>query len=203
MQQIANPPRADYRVMMSGLEIVAFVLGVINVTLVVRRSLWNYPFGLAMVTLYAKIFYDTKLYSDALLQIFFFVVQIYGWIEWRRSENVTGEVAVTRLTPTARIAWLVLIAIGTAGWGAFMHRHTDAAYPWWDGSIAIMSVVAQMLMARRYIENWVLWIALDVSAVALYAVKGLSLTAVLYVIFLALSVWGLIDWHRAEVKQHG
>ena len=79
-----------------------------------------------------------------------------------------------------------------------MHRYTDAAFPWWDASVAMLSVAAQILMSRRYIENWVLWIAVDLDAIGLYLAKNLALTALLYAIFLALSVWGLIGWHRAR-----
>lgn len=185
---------------MSPIEIAAFVLGVANVILVVRRSLWNYPFGLAMVTLYAWIFAEAKLYSDAILQGFFFAVQLYGWANWARSKADAGEVRVGRLGAAERGAWLAGIVVATLAWGAAMHRFTDAALPWWDAAVAITSVAAQILLSRRRIENWVLWIAVDLMAIGLYAAKDLWLTAVLYVIFLALSVWGLIDWRRAEAR---
>jgi nicotinamide mononucleotide transporter len=185
---------------MSLLEIVAFVLGVINVTLVVRRSLWNYPFGLAMVALYAWVFFGAKLYSDAILQGFFFVVQIYGWANWARSRADAGAVQVVRLGGRERAAWLAGIVVATLAWGWTMDRFTDAALPWWDASVAIASVAAQLLMSRRAIETWVLWIAVDVLAIGLYATKDLWLTALLYVIFLALSIWGLVDWRRAEAR---
>lgn len=183
---------------MTSIEKVAFVLGVANVVLVVRRSLWNYPFGLAMVVLYGWIFFGAKLYSDALLQIFFFVVQIYGWLNWARNRSNTGRVEVERMSDGARLAWLVGAAVATALWGWGMHRFTDAAYPWWDAGVAILSVAAQILMSRRLIENWVLWIAVDVLAIGLYAAKDLRLTALLYVVFLVLSVWGMLDWRVAE-----
>ena len=82
-----------------------------------------------------------------------------------------------------------------------MHRYTDAAFPWWDAGVAMLSVAAQILMSRRAIENWVLWITVDGIAIGLYAAKDLWLTALLYMIFLALSVWGLMDWRRAEQRQ--
>ena len=183
---------------MSVTEIVAFVLGVLNVTLVVRRSLWNYPFGLVMVALYAWVFFEAKLYSDALLQIFFCVVQIYGWVNWARNASQEGEVKVERMANRGRVSWLggAVIAILLWGWG--MHRFTDAAFPWWDACVAILSVVAQILMSRRLIENWVLWVAVDFLAIGLYLAKDLRLTALLYAIFLALSLWGLIGWRNAE-----
>ena len=183
---------------MSLLEAIAVVLGLINVVLVVQRSLWNYPFGIAMVLLYAHIFFGARLYSDALLQVFFLVVQIYGWVHWARVAAETGDVAVVRLSPGARLGWVIGCAVATALWGWTMYRFTDAAYPWWDGGVAILSVAAQLLMSRRFIENWVLWIAVDVLAIGLYAAKDLSLTAGLYGVFLLLSVWGLIGWRGAE-----
>lgn len=185
---------------MSPIEIAAFVLGVANVTLVVRRSLWNYPFGLAMVTLYSWIFADARLYSDAILQGFFFAVQLYGWANWARSKAEAGEVRVGRIGAGERGAWLAGIVAATLAWGFAMHRFTDAALPWWDAAVAITSVAAQILLSRRAIENWVLWIAVDLMAIGLYAAKDLWLTALLYVIFLALSVWGLLDWRRAEAR---
>jgi nicotinamide mononucleotide transporter len=183
---------------MSPLEITAFLLGVVNVTLVVRRSMWNYPFGLVMVSLYAWIFWDAKLYSDVLLQFFFVVAQLYGWLNWSRNAATEGEVKVERLSPRARLAWLAgsLVVIGLWGWG--MHSFTDANYPWWDASIAILSVTAQTLQSRRQVESWFVWIAVDCLAIGLYAAKDLDLTAILYGIFLVLSVWGLLDWQIAE-----
>lgn len=183
---------------MSWIEIVAALLGLANVALVVRRSLWNYPFGLAMVALYAFVFFEAKLYSDTLLQLFFFAVQLYGWWNWSRSRAEAGEVLVERLGVRARLAWLAGCAIAAAGWGALMHRLTDAAYPWWDGTIAVLSVAAQILQSRRRLESWILWIAVDILAIGLFAVKGLWITAALYAVFLLLSVWGLAGWARVE-----
>ncbi len=181
---------------MSALEVVAVALGLANIALLVRRSIWNYPFALAMVALYARIFWDAKLYSDALLQGFFFAVNLYGWWNWQRSRAAAGEVVVLALTPAARVAWLAGCAAAIAGWGALMQAHTDAAFPWWDGAVAMLSVAAQILMARRHWENWVLWIAVDALAIGLFAAKQLWLTAALYGVFLALSVLGLVEWRR-------
>jgi nicotinamide mononucleotide transporter len=181
------------------LEALAVLLGLINISLIVRRSVWNYPFGLAMVAIYAWIFAqpDVRLYSDVGLQGFFFVVQLYGWWNWSRSEAESGEVAVLLLSAGGRIGWLAAITGATLAWGALMHRYTSAALPWWDAFIAMTSVSAQLLMARRYLENWVLWIAVDAVAIGVYSAKGLVLTAILYGAFLTLSIVGLLSWRRA------
>jgi nicotinamide mononucleotide transporter len=182
----------------SPIEIAASLLGLVNVALVVRRSLWNYPFAIASVTLFGVLFFEQRLYSDALLQLFFVVVNGYGWWNWSRSRDASGAVRVERLDDRARIAVLGGCVVAALGWGTLMARHTDAQYPWWDGSIAMVSVAAQILQSRRVVESWVLWIAVDLAAVPLFAVKGLWLTAGLYTIFLGLSIAGLIDWARAR-----
>ncbi|WP_313538020.1 nicotinamide riboside transporter PnuC [Sphingomonas sp.] len=183
---------------MSLIEAVATLLGFANVALVVRRSLWNYPFALAMVSIYALIFLRERLYSDALLQGFYFIVNGYGWWNWRQAKAVAGEVPVVRLGSRARLGWSAGAAFAALGWGALMHRLTDAAFPWWDGTIAVLSVVAQILQSRRAWECWPLWIAVDLLAIPLFLVKDLYLTAGLYCLFLALSVWGAIDWTKAR-----
>lgn len=181
---------------MNPIEYAAAALVLVNVALVVRRSMWNYPFALVAVSLYAWLFYGEKLYSDALLQLFFLVVNLYGWWNWSRSRAETGEVRVERLRDSERLAWLGGVAIAAAGWGWMMHSHTDAVYPWWDGSVAMISIAAQILQSRRKWESWVLWIAADVIAVPLFAVKHLWPTAILYMILLVLAARGLTDWIR-------
>ena len=182
---------------MTWVEPVAAALGLVNIILIVRRSVWNYMFGLLMVSLYFFVFLDARLYSDALLQIFFFVVQIYGWWHWARVEAEAGEVLVERLSMRQRLVWSATTILGVIGWGSLMRAYTDASYPIWDASVAAFSVAAQLLMSRRYVENWILWILVDLLSIGLYAAKELWLTAGLYTIFLALAVYGFVQWLRA------
>lgn len=187
---------------MIDLETIAVILGLANIVLVVRRSLWNYPFGIAMVSLYFFIFADAKLYSDALLQIFFLTVQLYGWWNWIRGRDAQGAVIVRHAGAGAMLGWIGAILAGTALWGWLMHRYTDAALPWWDASIAMTSIAAQILLSRRFIENWPLWVATDAIAVGVYAAKDLDKTAMLYAVFLVIAAWGWWDWLRAGRAQH-
>ena len=183
---------------MTLIEVAAVLLGIANIVLIIRRSVWNYPFALAMVTLYFFIFRDLKLYSDAGLQIFFFAVNIYGWWSWNRNRANAGEVVVERLGKVGLYAWLCGSAMAIALWGTFMARMTDATLPYWDASVAMLSVAGQILMARRYLENWWWWIAVNLVSIPLYIAKGIYLTAGLYVIFLALAIAGLVEWQRAR-----
>lgn len=181
---------------MNPLEYAAAALGVINVALVVRRTVWNYPFGIAMVSLYFFVFFEARLYSDALLQLFFLVVQLYGWRNWLMAKKATGDIPVTLLDNRARLLWVVGLALASTLWGLAMARWTDAAAPLVDAFVAGFSIGAQILMARRVVENWVLWIAVDIVAIGLYWSRDLQLTSGLYFIFLLLATTGLVEWRR-------
>lgn len=190
----------DFLLSMPGerpIEMAAVFLGVINITLLIRRNIWNFPFGIVMVILYAKIFYDHRLYSDMGLQIYFFVLQIYGWWYWLARRDTEGLVIVARLSRRQLLACAGVAVVGVAVLGTVMGRFTNADFPYWDGTIAILSVIAQFLLSRRYLENWMLWIMVDVLAIGLFWVKGLYPTMALYVVFLVLASVGLLNWRRA------
>nr|WP_137788218.1 nicotinamide riboside transporter PnuC [Sphingomonas sp. 3P27F8] len=188
---------------MSMLESVATVLGVACVALAARRSVWTFPIAIGSVVLIGVVVFEARLYSDALLQGFFVIANIYGWFNWWRSRARSGEVSVERMSAAQRGGWMIGGLAAAIAWGALMHRFTNASYPWWDAGIAIASVSAQLLMAQRRIENWLIWIAVDLASVPLYLTKGLYLFAGLYVIYLALACWGLFDWRRAEHRVAG
>ena len=181
---------------MGGLEIAAALLGVINVALVVRRSTWNYPFGIAMVSLYFFVFWEAKLYSDALLQVFFLFINMYGWWAWYHARHVDHGVAVGWMSWNARMRWLGATLVAIALWGTGMARWTDAAAPFVDATTAGLSVAAQFLQSFRRVESWILWIAVDVIAIGLFAWRGLLVTTALYGLFLVLAVIGLFEWRR-------
>lgn len=182
---------------MNTLEIIAVALGLANVGLLVRRSIWNYPFGMAMVALYLLIFWQARLYGEAVLQVFFFVAQGWGWYLWAQAGGLAQMVTVRWMAARGRVAALALVALSALGIGWAMARYTNAALPYADAAIAGASVVAQVLLALRRIENWVLWIAIDVLSVWVYLQRELFLTAGLYVVFLAMATAGLIVWARA------
>jgi len=179
-----------------GIEIAAALLGVINVLLVVRRSTWNYPFGIAMVSLYFFVFWEAKLYSDALLQVFFLLIQVYGWWAWFHAAHVDHGVAVGWMDWKRRLSWLTGTALAVVIWGTGMARFTDAAAPYADATIAGLSVAAQILQSLRRVECWVLWIAVDALAIGLFAWRGLFVTSSLYALFFVLAVVGLFEWRR-------
>ena len=186
---------------MTSLEWVAAALGLVCVALAVRRNLWTYAFGVASTGLLAIVVFDARLYSQALLQLFFVAINAYGFVNWRRAKADRGEVAVLRLTRRAMLGWGLGILGAAAGWGLAMDRLTDAAQPFGDAAIVAASVAAQLLMARRYVENWPLWVAVDIASIPLFLAQRLPVVAALYAVYLALALWGWIDWRRALRRQ--
>lgn len=180
------------------LEIAATVFGLASVYLTTRQSIWCWPTGLVMVSLYVVIFFHAKLYSDTLLQVVYIFVQFYGWFHWRRGGGPGSGLAVSRLTPAGMAAWVLVSILGAAVLGSVMAWKTDAAFPYADAAIASMSLVAQWLMARKVLENWHFWIAVDVLAIVVYLGKDLYLTTGLYAVFLGLCVYGLREWRRSR-----
>ena len=186
---------------MNWLELVAVAFGLANIVLLVRRSIWNFPFGIAMVSLYAMIFFEKRLYGEAGLQVFFAVVQAYGWALWARAGGAEEPVAVTWLGWRARALWLAAIVALALVLGTFMRRLTDAAMPYPDAFVTSASIAAQFLLSYRRVENWILWIVIDAGAIALYILRDLHLTAGLYGAFLVLSVLGLREWIRVAPQR--
>lgn len=181
---------------MTQIEWLAAVLVLINVALVALRSVWNYPFALVAVSLYAVVFYDARLYSDMVLQGFFLALNLYGWVSWLRAKGDSG-VPVGWMDRASRQAWAAATIVAWIAWSFAMDRYTDAVAPWIDGAVAMCSITAQWLLARRRVESWYLWIIVDLIAIPLFAWRGLYATSAVYVVLLGLSIDGLIQWRRA------
>ncbi|MEL7025067.1 MAG: nicotinamide riboside transporter PnuC [Pseudomonadota bacterium] len=185
------------------LELVATLLLIVNVYLLGKQRLSNYWFGFAGVILFGFLFREFKLYSDMLLQWTFYApLQIVGFVLWKYGRTLGADQAPPEtdsmeVVLLPRRYWPVLIAVvmasaGALGW--YMSANTDASFPYADALTTTMSVGASILMLKKILENWVLWIAMDLIAIPVYFLKGLYITSGLYVIFLALAVLGLFRW---------
>jgi len=178
-------------------EILGFITGAINVWLLARQSIWNWPVGLANYALYIVVFVRAGLYGDASLQLVYTVLAIYGWIAWLRPGPQKAELGVSR-TPRGVWAWLIpAAAIGTVFFVFFLKNYTDSQVPGWDGFTTALSLAALYGQCKKYVESWWLWIAVDVVYIPLYVIKGLWLTSGLYLVFLILSIVGLREWMRS------
>ena len=180
-------------------EAWGFVTGGICVWLVVREHLWNWPVGLANNVFFFVLFFRGRLFADMSLQVVYFALGVYGWLNWVwGGENRT----VLKITRTTRTEWLVLLsAIPLCTWGLReVLIAVNGAAPLWDSLTTVLSLAAQYLLCRKRLENWIFWIAADLIYVPLYLSRQLPLTAVLYAVFLAMCLVGVREWTRTLRK---
>ena len=181
----------------SWLEIIAFVLALTMVVMNMRVNPVAWPLACLSSLLYFVLFWNSRLYGDASLQIFFAVVALWGWWQWLRGTQADGHALQVRSLP-ARGRWWLLAALAAA-WpatGLFLKTFTDTDVPWWDAFPTAASVIGQWLLGRKYIENWLVWIVVNIVSVGLFAYKGLWLTTLLYSLFIAMSFIGWRAWQR-------
>lgn len=181
----------------SPLDQLNLTLGVAGVGLMIRRTLWAFPVGLLAVMVQGVLFFRARIYADATLQIFYFVVLAWGWRHWVRDRGAAPELPVTTLAWRTRALLAGAAIVVTAGWALALQAWTNAIMPWRDALIAVLMVVAQVLQARKNIENWPLWIVANAVAVAAYWSAALAFSAFLYAIYLLLAVVGWREWRRA------
>lgn len=182
---------------MSPLEIAAAVLSLVSVWLTVREHIWCWPTGIAGVALYGVVFFRTRLYADTGLQVVFAILSFYGWWEWLHGGAERTPLKVATASNRARVAAFIAGAAFAVGLGALLRRFTNAALPWVDSALTSYSLVAQWLLTKKYIENWVVWILVDVVYIGMFAFKQLYVTSALYAIFLLLSLRGFFEWRRS------
>ncbi|HEX4682314.1 MAG TPA: nicotinamide riboside transporter PnuC [Gemmatimonadaceae bacterium] len=185
----------------SCLELVAVLFGIVSVFLSVRENIWSWPTALVNVALYFLLFYRSGLYSDMGLQVVYFALSLYGWYEWLYGGRGHTELHVSR-TP-ARV-WATLGVLGAAFWvvdGYATSKLPGVALPFVDAGTATVSLIAQYMMTRKYIENWILWILVDVVYVGMLIFKGLNLTAFNYAVYLLLAVMGYVSWRRSMAAE--
>jgi nicotinamide mononucleotide transporter len=182
---------------LSPYEGAAVAFGVAAVWLTTLENVWCWPLGLVNVTLSAIVFYEARLYADTGLQGVYFLLCLYGWYGWLRGGPGQGVLSVSR-TPKRWLFVLTAVGVTTAGLlGLGLRSYTDAALPFWDSSTTAFSLVAQAMQTKKWIENWPVWIAVDLVYVGMYVYKSLFLMAGLYLIFLLLAVIGLLNWWRS------
>lgn len=183
---------------MSALEIVAAAFGVISVYLSVRQNIWSWPTAIVTVGLYIFVFYRSRLYADTGLQVVYVVLNCYGWYNWLHGgKNRTG-LAVSRTPVRVALILIVCVAASTLAMGSLLDRQTDAALPWVDALTTSTSLAAQWMMTRKLLENWLVWVAVDVVYIGMYIDRSLHVTAVLYFVFLVLSAFGYKQWRQSS-----
>jgi nicotinamide mononucleotide transporter len=182
---------------MQWIEWLAAIAGAVSVYLSAREKIWSWPTALVNVSLYTYIFYRSGLYSDMGLQVVYFGLSLYGWHQW-----LYGGARHTRLhvSRASRRVWITVAAVGIAFWFAlstYTSTLSGVSLPWLDAGLTTTSLVAQWMMTRKILENWVLWIIADIVYVPMFIYKNLYVTAGLYAVFLGLALMGFVNWRSS------
>lgn len=185
----------------NALELSGFVTGAACVWLIARQNIWNWPLGIANNLLFMVLFTRSGLYADVGLQVFYVAVGIYGWWHWLHGGLDHGALKVSRTPPAEAALVGALTLTGTALVVLLLKRFTPSTVPVLDATVTGLSVAAQVLMARKRLENWWIWIGANLISIGLLIYKQLFITAGLYAVFLAICVAGLVEWTRSFRKE--
>lgn len=177
-------------------ELAGAITGFLCVWLAARESVLNWPVAIVSTILYCWVFYHSKLYSDALLQVIFIVTQVYGWWLWTQ-HGLHKEKQINRMSANEKKMAVIVIFLATLVWWFLLVRiKPDASLPAIDSLTTVGSLVAVYLQAHKKLESWLLWIFIDIIYLPMYCIKGLWITAILYALFLGLAWYGYQQWKR-------
>lgn len=195
LELLSAPAFALWGSPVSWLELVAALIALAMVGCNMREIHWGWPLAIVSSLLYVFVFANARIYGDASLQVFFAIVALWGWAQWLRGHRPDGSALhVSRLSAKGLVLAVAACAVAWPIVAFFLIRFTNTDVPWWDGFATGLSLVGQYLLGRKFIENWIVWLAVNVVSVALFVHKGLWLTVGLYAIFALLSVAGFVAW---------
>ncbi len=183
------------------LEVFGTATGLLYIFLSIKEKIYLWPVGLITSTVYIYIFFTSKFYADMGLQFYYVFVSIYGWFYWvkgsKKEKSHQKEELKVKKTPLK--TGLILIPVTMVififlGW--FLKNYTDSPVPYWDALTTSASIVATWMLARKYLEQWLVWVAVDLISTGLYFVKGLYPTVVLFIVYTIMAVVGYFQWRK-------
>jgi nicotinamide mononucleotide transporter len=178
-------------------EILGVIFSILYLIFCIRQNILLWPLGIASALLYMVVFYQSKFYADMGLNGYYVVISIYGWLLWRKGSAEGGsKLAVSRLGKRHALILLGFTAAAFAGIGLVLDRYTDSPVPYWDAFTTAVSFTATWLLARKILENWILWIIVDAVSMGLYLYRGLYPTLFLFAIYTTMAVIGYLKWSR-------
>jgi nicotinamide mononucleotide transporter len=181
-------------------EVLGFITGAWGVWLTVKRNIWNWPIGLLNNLFFLVLFVHARLFADSGLQVIYLVLGFLGWYWWIHGGPDKNVLPISHVTPRTVLTLLAILVAATIVMTFGLAGINDAA-PFWDALTTVLSLIAQYMLTRKFFENWVVWLSVDVIYVGLYAAKGLPLTGILYALFFAMCIAGLLQWRAAMRAQ--
>ncbi|HZJ79809.1 MAG TPA: nicotinamide riboside transporter PnuC [Dysgonamonadaceae bacterium] len=183
------------------LEFVGLIIGLLYLYLEYKANIWLWPVGVIMPLVYIVIFYQSKFYADMGIYVYYFFASIYGWYIWSKSIKKADEVLISQLPIKYLSKMIALFVIIFAAITFVLIRFTDSPVPYGDSLTTTLSIIAMWMLAHKYIEQWLLWIVVNIISTGLYFWKGLDTTAVLFIVYSIIPIFGYFKWKRMMVEQ--
>ncbi len=185
--------------------LLAFITGILAVVFLIRENIWTWPFGIIYTIISLFVFYESRLYGDLLLHVFFLILNIYGWVYWvKGKQSQTDDVPVSQMELKPALIILVITGAFVFLFGQLLIQIPNwfegadpPSLPFWDSTTSMLSVTAMWLTARKKIDNWYYWFAIDVLATGIYFHKELYFYSVLYLIYIVMAVAGYLAWKKS------
>ncbi len=198
MVSLAEDIRAQLSAWSSS-EIIAVVFAILYLVLAIRENIWCWLFAGVSTMIYIGLYFDARLYMESALNVFYLGMALYGWWNWRRTDE--RQLPVQSWDTLLHLKALAIIAICVLVSGFTLERVTDAAFPFIDSATTFAAIWATFLIARKVLENWWYWLVIDVVSVVIYWSRGLELTSILFVVYVVMIPFGLLSWTRNFRRQ--
>jgi nicotinamide mononucleotide transporter len=181
------------------IELSGTIISFIYLYFSIKQNILLWLTGLISALLYAYVFFHAKFYADMSLQVYYIVISIYGWIYWanKLKENKEHEFPIQKYSTKQWLIFILLTSIGTYLTGYFLDNYTDSPVPYWDAFTTISSFIATWMLAKKYIENWLIWIVVDFVSMILYFWKGLYTTVILFAVYTIMGFVGYLEWKKS------
>lgn len=194
-------PYEGYPVLFIALEAVAAFFGILSVWFARRNDIWVYPTGIVSTALYVYLLFVSGVYGDAAINIYYTSMSVYGWYTWANTKDGGAELPITRLSRKGAGFTLGFTLVNFSVFYLVLRYYTDSVVPMLDALTTALAFSAMYLMAKKKVENWVFWIVCDVISIVLYVYKGLGVTALQYLVFLAIAISAHYRWVRLYREQ--
>ena len=179
------------------LEILGTIVGLIYLWLEYKASIYLWVASVIMPAIYLVVFYDAGLYADTAINIYYLIIAIYGFWAWRRGKDSSAPVLkISHISARQGVAMVALYAVLQVVISLLLLNFTDSTVPWFNGLTSALSVVGMWMLARKYIEQWIVWAVVDILSVGLYLYMGLYLTALLYAAYAIIAIFGYRKWQK-------
>lgn len=181
------------------LQIVGVVLGLLYLWLEYKANIWLWVVGLIMPVVHGALYFHSGLYADFSMQLYYIAAGVYGLIVWSRGAKTRGEKRELKISSTPLAVWVAMAGVYALLHGAiylFLVNFTDSTVPFWDSLTTALCIVAYWMLSRKYVEQWLVWLVVDVITVGLYLYKDIPLTAGLYTLYSALAIVGYLRWRK-------